>query len=103
MEILNTILESNVTIAGAILALGIIFKPEIKGLLGAGTKKLLHSLNGGESHEERIEKIESNDIQHLESDIKELKNGQREIKVIVSRNETDIAVLKSEINNLKGI
>ena len=84
-----------------------IFREEIKNYIKARYKKILHTLNG-DSHEERIEKIEENDIQHLEADVRDLREGQKDLKAgqqkienIARNNKTDIAVLKSQVDDLR--
>jgi len=65
------------------------------GLLEAFSSRILNKINGS-SHEKRINKLENNDIKHIEQDITSIRNDISEIYKRINKHGEDIAVLKSK-------
>lgn len=80
-----------------LVILGFIYRKPITKLINSLANWFLHLTNGGDSHEERIAKIESNDIKHIEADIREIKTTQKSIKETQNLHSNRLAVLETKL------
>jgi hypothetical protein len=98
-EFLQTIDLVKISWAGAFVLVFVMLNSS--GLLKAIAEWISSKANGKVGHEERIRKIETNDIQHIEADIKSMRMDINGMRTTQSLHGERLARLEAKVLNGK--